>query len=361
MTTLEKHLNKIFFNPKSPAFFAAPHKLKQILERKGFKPTLKYLKYWTEAQETYSLNKPARKKFQKSHVIVKGVGSMYDADLADMVDLADDNDGVKFLLVIVDVFSKKLAVRPLKTKTALEVKQGIQSIFEKDLEPPELLRSDAGREFVNNTLRDFLEEKRVRFQVARNEGHANFAERVIKTIKGKIFRLLTHKNTRHYINKLQDIVKGYNASIHNTTGMKPKDVTPEIGKKIWWKIYKPVDKPKLSKPFKFKIGDNVRITYLKNKFTREYDQRWTGEIFTVYLRYRQGGVPLYKLKDYNLDPIEGSFYTEELQKVHIDENKLWKIEEVLKRRTRKGQKEYLVKWLHWPEKFNSWVTDLENV
>ena len=103
----------------------------------------------------------------------------------------------------------------------------------------------------------------------------------------------------------------------------------------------------------------MRITYLTNLFTREYDEKWTGEIFKVVKRFRRDGLVLYKLKDFLGEDIKGSFYQAELQKVSIKDDKVWKVEKVLKKRKRRGKVEYLVRWKHWPKKFDSWVTDLK--
>jgi hypothetical protein len=65
---------------------------------------------------------------------------------------------------------------------------------------------------------------------------------------------------------------------------------------------------------------------------------------------------LYRLKDFNNEPIEGTFYGDELQKVEVDDDTEFKIEEILdKHKTKGGKEEYLVKWLGWPEKFNSFM------
>ena len=106
---------------------------------------------------------------------------------------------------------------------------------------------------------------------------------------------------------------------------------------------------------RFKVGDKVRISHLKDIFTREYDAKWTGEIFTISHRLMRGGLPLYKIKDYNGDEIKGSFYQSELQKVDVSEDDMWKIETVLKSRGKGKNKQYYIKWLHWPKKFNSWI------
>lgn len=362
MSTLEEYLKKVFFDPKHPAFFAHPKKLLGMVREQGYHPTLKFLREWTQDQESYSLHKSARKKFQQTKVITKGIRHMYDADLADLSDLAEYNDHVKFLLVVIDDFTRKLAVRPLVTKTASDVRHAFEDIFKSDLKAPELLRTDGGREFDNRVLQKYLKDMNVRYQVTSNQTKANYSERVIKTLKGKITRYLTHNNTKTYLPVLEKLVRGYNNSKHSTTKMKPNEVTESNSKQLWWRIYKPrKSRLKRIKSFLYRVGDEVRITYLKNIFSREYDQNWTGEVFTIRRRYRLGGIPVYQLQDIELNPIRGVFYTEELQKIRVDPDHLWKIDKVLKTRKRKGKTEYLVSWLHWPPRFSSWVTNIQNL
>lgn len=64
---------------------------------------------------------------------------------------------------------------------------------------------------------------------------------------------------------------------------------------------------------------------------------------------------MYKITDYGNDPIEGTFYESELQRVNKTRDDLWKIEKILKRRRSRGKVEVLVKWQGYPTKFNSWV------
>jgi hypothetical protein len=95
-------------------------------------------------------------------------------------------------------------------------------------------------------------------------------------------------------------------------------------------------------------------------FEKEYDQRWTGEIFKVSKRFTRQSFPLYELEDIEGKGISGTFYQTELQKVWFDSEDSFKIEKILKSRKRKGHpKESLVRWLHWPKKYDSWVSSSE--
>ena len=72
-------------------------------------------------------------------------------------------------------------------------------------------------------------------------------------------------------------------------------------------------------------------------------------------RFVLQGIPIYKLKDTMDDPIRGTFYASELQKVTKDKQTVWRIEKVLRKRKVRGKEEVLVRWLGWPKKFDSWV------
>lgn len=359
MTTLEDHLNRIYFDPGHPASFSGPKKLYGIVKKDGYHPTLNYIKQWVQDQEAYSIFKPARKKFQRNRVVVKGRDALWDIDLADLQDIAEDNDGIKYLLVCIDVFSKYLWVRPLPSKTGKDVKNAIEDIL-KGGRKGERIRTDKGREFNNTLVKSFFEKEGIKYSSSSNETKANYSERVIKTLKNKVYRYLTNANSRRYVDVLQDLVKSYNNSVHRTIKTTPNKVTKKKSQTLWWEVYEPKSTYK-KKPFTFRIGDSVRVSFLPETFDREYSQSFSGEIFEIVRRYRRSGIPVYGLKDYNGEPVTGTFYAQELQKVTSNPDKTWKVEKVLKTRKRKGKTEYFVKWHLWPSKFNSWVQDLEDL
>jgi hypothetical protein len=136
--------------------------------------------------------------------------------------------------------------------------------------------------------------------------------------------------------------------------MKPSAVTELNQGEVWKVQYADTLKP--DGPFKLKVGDNVRISHLRRAFHREYDERYTGEIFKIVTRRKRGGLNIYTLEDFNGEDIEGTFYEPELQMIKVDPDTAYKIEKVLRSRKRAGmEKEILVRWRHWPPKFDSWV------
>ncbi|XP_041350753.1 uncharacterized protein LOC121369760 [Gigantopelta aegis] len=115
--------------------------------------------------------------------------------------------------------------------------------------------------------------------------------------------------------------------------------------------------PKKKSNFTSEVGEKVRISHLRGKFDREYQEKWSGEIFSIERRYWSQNKDMYKLKDWGGDSIEGTFYATELQKVTENPDQVYRIQEVLKKRTRNKKKEVLVKWLHWSSKYNSWIPE----
>ena len=133
----------------------------------------------------------------------------------DISSLARFNKGYKFLLTCIDVFSKFAWVVPLKNKTGESLVNGFQSILDLG-RSPEKLQTDKGTEFLNRNFQSFLKEKNIHFFTTNNELKASVVERFNRTLKTRMWKYFTAKNTRVYIEILQDIVHAYNNSYHQS-------------------------------------------------------------------------------------------------------------------------------------------------
>jgi len=108
----------------------------------------KDVKSWLSAQNAYSLHKPVRKKFRRRKTFAVGIDHLHQADLADFSSLARHNNGYRFVLVVVDVFSKFCWLRALKDKTALSIRDAYRDILFSDYRKPVYLQSDGGRSLL---------------------------------------------------------------------------------------------------------------------------------------------------------------------------------------------------------------------
>ena len=106
---------------------------------------------------------------------------------------------------------------------------------------------------------------------------ASIVERVQRTIRNKIGRIFTENGNNNWINHIDTIVHTYNNSYHTSIRMRPAEVTEEHYVRIRLRLY-----PGLKvKPAKFKVGQKVRIISAREKFSKEYETRWTEEIFRI--------------------------------------------------------------------------------
>ena len=171
-----------------------------------------------------------------------------------------------------------------------------------------------------------------------------------------MWKYFTSKGTNKYIDALPKLVSSYNNSKHRSIGTAPILVTKENEHKVWETLFGTKQRTKKQK-FKFEIGDLVRVSRYKMIFEKGYLANWTEEIFKIYKR-KGTPVPTYKLKDWSGEEIEGNFYEKEIQKVSKSDQDTYRVEKVIRKRKRNGKTEFYVKWLGYPSKFNSWVSNL---
>ena len=243
---------------------------------------------------------------------------------------------------------------------------GLKLIFDKGRKPDKL-RSDRGLEFTGVQTQRYLKSVGVQHFVSTSDSKACFVERVIKSVKSLMYRYFQQNQTYRYLEVLQDLVTNYNTRPHSAlpNNMSPSDVTRKNEPILWKKMYidtAPVPSGR-NKKYKFEIADLVRLSHLKRVFQRDYQEKWTPEIFIITHRKIREGIPVYKVMDFMKDPIDGYWYGSDLQKVRKNKAEIYKVEKVIRtRKAKNGQRELLIKWAGWPEKFNSWVseTSLEN-
>ena len=348
---------QIYFDPSQPGAFAGPAKLRQVLKMNDFNVALGDIKKWLQNQDSYSLLRSVRYRFSRQRIVTVGIDDLWDADLADVANISQHNTDFKYWLVVIDVFSRHLWVVPIKSKHHTHMTLGFRTLFEQTERRPKHLRTDKGTEFTNRSVKKLLKDENIHAYTTKNETKANYAERVIRTLKGLMYRYFLHKQTYTYTDVLQQLVDNYNQRPHRGIGgLSPSQVTRQNEAKLWKMMYVDTAKLKRKRSFAFEVDDHVRISHLKYPFQRDYQQKWTEEIFQITQRVRKYGHNLYMLQDLMNEPVDGHFYEIELQRITKDpNNSSFRVEKVIRRRRYRGQEELFVKWMGWPAKFNSWV------
>jgi transposase InsO family protein len=335
-----------YYEPSKPGSYGGVRPLVRY-SSSAVKPT----KSWLSSQDTYTLHKPVRKIFPRRKTFAKGINDLFQADLAEMQDLSRYNDGYRYILTCIDVFSKRAFAVAVRDKRGSTIASAFEIIFTELA--PNMLQTDRGTEFLNKDVQAVFKKYNIHHYWSLNDTiKAACVERFNRTLKTRMFRFLTHRNTNRWIDVLPSLVKAYNSSFHRTIGMAPDDVTVSNEKELVQRMFP--KKPKLVR--KYNIGDKVRISKFKHIFEKGYLPNWSQEIFIIADRYPTFPVT-YALKDLDSEEIKGKFYEQEIQLItKLDD--VFYVEKILRTRKRNGVLESYIKWKGYPDKFNSWSTDV---
>jgi len=333
-----------YYDPESIGSFGGVDRLYRSVKHLGV--SRKDVEEFLRGERTYTVHKPVRRNYPRIKTYVSGIDKQWQADLADVKSLAHFNGGTTFLLTVIDVFSKFAWVVPVKSKSASVMLAAFKSLFESaHPRKPERIQTDKGKEFFNKLVQDFLKSQNVKHFASHSDQKASVAERFNRTIKTRIWHYLTYKNTKRYIDVLQQLVNSYNKSFHRSIGMAPIAVSKKNENEVWVKLFG--DGGSSVSKHKLKEGDKVRVTMKKGDFDKGYIPNWSLDHLVVS-NSRNESRPVYKLRRKNGEQVDALFYPEEIQKISKN---TFLVEKVIQKKNGKA----LVKWKGWSNKYNSWI------
>lgn len=344
-----EEIKKVYFDLKHPAGLGGYSKLRAHL---GKHIKNNEIKTFLSSQDAYTLHYPRTRMFKRDFVFVTNIDEEWQIDLADLSKYSKDNNGVCYLLCVIDVLSKFAWVRCLKNKKAETVALAFQDILNVSKRKCITACFDKGKEFLGKKFQSFLERNEIKWFCNENsEIKSCICERFIRTLKEKIWKYFTYSETNKYVNVLQDIVCSYNSSKHRSIKVAPCEVNDMNFMTAWQNLYG--DKLNLPGAIpRFKKFDYVRISKLSNVFKKGFEGKWSTEIFKV-VNVLLRRPTMYELCDLNGEKIKGRFYEKEIQKVSLP--LYHKIDKIISKRGHGIRTEYLVSWKGYSSDFNSWV------
>ena len=300
------------------------------------------------------LHKPIKRKFQKRFVFVRNVDDTWAVDLIEMRPFSRVNKGMKYILMVIDIFSKFGWAVPLKSKTGIVVAEAFKKLFK--THTPSKIWADDGREFYNKDVKALLLKHNIHLYSTYNKEKSTVVERWNRTIKTRMWKYFTANGTYKYIDILDKLIDQYNNTRHRSIGCTPTDARkPASYQQVFKNLY--YNKVKNFKEPKFQVGDKVRISKEKKTFEKGYTQNWTDQIYTI-TEIKKTIPPTYKIKDQKGEVIGGTFYEPELQKT---KQELHRVEKVLRWRVRNGVREGRVKWVGYDSSHNSWERNIQKL
>ena len=240
--------------------------LREKIDRRIVRPAIA-LRRWTgmgvSEQDAKELHHRIVRNFARRKVIVNHIDDIWSADLVEI----PLDQGYKYILTVIDVFSKYAWAIPLKNKQSLTVIDAFEKIIKDSGRTPIKLWTDAGSEFINKQFKKFLIDTKIELYHTFNEGKAVVIERFNRTLKEKMWFRFTVNGNKNWLNILPSLISEYNHSIHRTIKATPvfasrkenedriRDTT-ELHNTTHPNL--PYAKPK------FKVGDLVRIYKYKD-------------------------------------------------------------------------------------------------
>ena len=270
------------------------------------------------AKEVFS---PRITKFRRQRIKPFYKDETWSADLIDKSSLSKYNNNCKFILTVIDIFTKYAWANPLKKKFGLSITNGFEIVLSEHpqggSEPrkPEKLWVDRGKEFYNKTFKSLLKEygtgkaaSGIELYSTYSDLKAVFIERLNRILLHIINKPMFINGYGNWVKILNGAVITYNNNIDSTINMTPVDASNNPDKV---KYYVKSTKPKL------KIGDYVRNVDKRNIFSKGYTSNWNREFFKVN-EVLKTHPPTYKIEDINGEIIEGKYYEQKLLKPEFD-------------------------------------------
>ena len=360
-----KLLEKIYKNPASPAGFSGHDQLYKEALKLDPKIKRKDVQLFLESDRTYTLHKPRRVNFKRSKTIASGFMTDVQCDLADMQKLSRDNKGFRYILIGIDVLSKRVFAAPIKSKKFKDMREGFDHMFvqmprNSDATPylPHRIFTDRGTEFESKEMKQYFDEKGIEKLKANTSAiKAALAERCIRNVKQRLYRYFSEKHTLIWMDVLPKIIDAINHSKCRVTGMKPIDVNFKNAQSVWLKVYgNPYSQS--SKLPRYRKGDAVRIARDKGIFEKGYWPNFSDEIVEID-SVKRSNPHTYKLKDERGEMFKNKFYEQEIGKTKKNAGTSYRIEKVIRKRKRKGKLELFVKFIGYPSP--EWILESDLV
>jgi len=347
-------LKNLWTSPNSEIAFSGISKIKDFynIEKKN-----KDIENELAGIRTYTRHKEAKKIKKFNPFFVYFPHDMWQIDFMYLPDLAKYNEGYKYLLCLLEVFSRKLYIKILKDKSSQTVTEAFDELQKKINIFPKKIVCDMGAEFKCRQFIHYCENNKIKLIFVTNDTKAANVERAQRTFQGILYRILEEKQSKKYIDYLQDTLHIYNRRKNRITGFAPNDaIKNENVESVQLNLNKYYGK-KISekKTPKYKKGDSVRILEKRGKFARGYQPYFSEEVFKITNILLNLPQPRYILSSFDeSEQIIGTFYEREITKATHDE---YKVEKIIKTRKYKGKKQFLVKWMGYTDKDNSWVNE----
>lgn len=258
--------------------------LYNLARDKGVKVTRKQVSDFVKQQsERQVFRRPTKQTKGGGHIVSNSPEHDIQIDIMDMSRWSKWNKGIKYILVIIDVFTRKGYAYPLKKKAITNVVEAMKEFFKNEF-VPETIVSDSDRSFTGKAFQDLMRKHNIVHRTVAIGDHnaLGVIDRFIQTLKKKIILDLERNQSQNWINQLSDVVKAYNNTPHDgVLQLKPKSIAKNKDKRLQVADLNRLKAETQVKQIPLRVGDKVRVLVRKDQFQRAYDPVYSRDVFIV--------------------------------------------------------------------------------
>lgn len=306
---MDEALKQLYYDPATG--LGGAKSLYERARQKGLKVSLKEVKEWVAKQEVSQVFK--KQKARASYPLTTlAPYSRIQIDLIDVSQLARQNSGVRFLLAVIDTFTRYAWVEPLKSKAEAQVFPAMVRVMDDLMArnegfPPMVIDSDKESAFIGRKFSEWAASLGITQHLLQNEDYRGTAhvDRFIRTLRELLQRYFTAHNTRRFLDVLPDLVKNYNTRYHRAIKSTPSQ--PDIAQVQKTQIARrrKADGDRVAS-HQFQIGDRVRVMLRRQTFQKGTEAGWSASVHKVKefrngLWYVEGRMSGYKAQE--LQPV----------------------------------------------------------
>jgi hypothetical protein len=298
---------------------------------------------FVKSQQMDQVMRPRIRAKVNKPILMREPNAQWQADLIEMKN-PGLNNGVNYLLTVIDCFSKYAFVFPVESKEGSEIMDAFADLFANE-GAPKSISTDNGGEFNNKELEDLFSQydiKKLNSKPYNSKAHGQ-VERFNRTIQSKIKKFMIQYDSKHYLDALPSIVKNYNSQEHLATGYAPIEIhflnpENEEEKKVIDQVYEKLEKraakwlEATESLFEDLVqGDFVRLAQDTQKeirkkkiFRKGYEQQWGNDIYRIaFVNYPKKKTQpiIYRVMSDDGEILPHEYFRDMLQKIDVEELK----------------------------------------
>ena len=351
----EEMLSDLYYDKR---FLFGRDKLFAAVKYRPNHPTQRQVNEWLKKQKVHQLHRRQFRSNTIKPVVAKTPNSVYQMDIADMG--VNEYNGYRYILAIIDVYSRQVFAEVLKKKSELAVVRATSKLireinrFHKKVK---VIQTDNGGEFINPAMGNLLKKHKIHHitTIPGKPMSNGIIERFNQTLKGVIKRDLTARDTKDWVTPFQQYINNYNTAIHATIEMTPDEADEEPAAKV--AVMRKIKDNPINEKDDIDVGDSVRLKKFKGKLDKHSDVNWSRKVYTIE-RIVVGRKP-FEASKYYVDGKDKAYSRNDLLKIEevrappakniVKDKNEWVIEKITDKKKVDGKMQYEVYWVGYKE------------